>query len=382
MIFAAKRSTSFSPPLVLNNTIVERIYQHKHLGLWLSSDLDWEKHISYTCLRANRKLAVLRSVRFLNRATLDLLYKLTVRSVVEYAMVVFYNSLKQTQLKRLDQIQYRAAKLCTGALHFTSQIKLEQDLSWESVSDRAEFLGLTVFHKIRDFETRPLIKKCMPNLQIKARNTRSTGLYVEHKYQQYQNKTFMTSFFPHFTKIYNKLEPETRNLNLVDFKEKLKPKYKHKKIKHFSRGLSKWSNSLHTQLRVGRSFLAADGFKINLVESNKCQQCQALPDQQPKLVPETASHFLLSCNKFADKRISLFSKITGYVPNFQKLTQKRQSEILLSGINLENEEPDPRNLGIALAVQKYIIQTERFIFGDDITPPPPHPPPPINPLQP
>ena len=58
MIFAAKRSTSFSPPLVLNNTIVERIYQHKHLGLWLSSDLDWEKHISYTCLRANRKLAV------------------------------------------------------------------------------------------------------------------------------------------------------------------------------------------------------------------------------------------------------------------------------------------------------------------------------------
>ena len=222
----------------------------------------------------------------------------------------------------------------------------------------------------------------MPNLQIKARNTRSTGLYVEHKYQQYQNKTFMTSFFPHFTKIYNKLEPETRNLNLVDFKEKLKPKYKHKKIKHFSRGLSKWSNSLHTQLRVGRSFLAADGFKINLVESNKCQQCQVLPDQQPKLVPETASHFLLSCNKFADKRISLFSKITGYVPNFKKLTQKRQSEILLSGINLENEEPDPRNLGIALAVQKYIIQTERFIFGDDITPPPPHPPPPINPLQP
>ena len=122
-----------------------------------------------------------------------------IRSVVEYAMVVFYNSLKQTQLKRLDQIQYRAAKLCTGALHFTSQIKLEQDLSWESVSDRAEFLGLSVFHKIRDFETRPLIKKCMPNLQVKARNTRSTGLFVEHKYQQYQNKTFMTSFFPHFT---------------------------------------------------------------------------------------------------------------------------------------------------------------------------------------
>ena len=380
MIFAPKRSFSLSPPLLLNNTIVERIYQHKHLGLWLSSDLDWEKHINYTCLRANRKLAVLRSVRFLNRATLDLLYKLTVRSVIEYAMVVFYNSLKQTQMGRLDQIQYRAAKLATGALHFTSQIKLEKDLSWESVADRAEFLGLSVFHKIRDFDTRPLIKKCMPAFAVKNRFTRSTKMYVEHKYQKYQNQTFMKSFFPHFTKLYNNLESATRNLPMVEFKEKLKPKYKHKKVKHFSRGLSKWSNSLHTQLRVGRSFLAADGFKINLADSNKCQQCTAVPDQQLKSVSETALHYFLCCNKFDDKRITLLAKIKQYVPNFQKLNQKMQIEILLTGINLENEEPDPRNLGIALAVQRYIIQTERFIYGDAIiTPPPPPPPPPINP---
>ena len=166
-------------------------------------------------------------------------------------------------------------------------------------------------------------------------------------------------------------------MNTAEFKEKLKPKYKHKKIKHFSRGLSKWSNSLHTQLRVGRSFLAADGFKINLVESNKCQQCQAVLDQSFKLVPETASHYFLSCNKFDEKRTSLIEKMTQYVPNFRRLSQKRQIEILLSGINLENEEPDPRNLGIVFAVQKYIIQTKRFVFGDEITPPPP--PPPINP---
>ena len=85
--------------------------------------------------------------------------------------------------------------------------------------------------------------------------------------------------------------------------------------------------------------------------------------------------------QFNDKRIELFSKITQYVPNFQRLSQKRQMEILLSGINLENEEPDPRNLGIVFAVQKYILQTERFVFGDPITPPPPPPHPPINPPQ-
>ena len=72
----------------------------------------------------------------------------------------------------------------------------------------------------------------------------------------YTDEVFMNSFFPHFTKLYNKIEPATRNLNNKDFKDKLKPIYKYKKVKHFSRGLSKWSNSLHTQLRVGRSFLA------------------------------------------------------------------------------------------------------------------------------
>ena len=122
--------------------------------------------------------------------------------------------------------------------------------------------------------------------------------------------------------------------------------------------------------------MAVDGFKINLADSNKCKQCSAVPNQQFKSVPETASHFFLACNKFDDHRTTLFSKIKQYVPNFEKLSQKMQIETLLFGINLEKEEPDPRNIGIAFVVQRYIIQTERFIFGDTITTtPPPHPPP-------
>ena len=212
----------------------------------------------------------------------------------------------------------------------------------------------------------------MPLVEVKARNTRSTKMYVEYKYQKYQNQTFMKSFFPHFTKIYNNLEPEIRNLNTAEFKEVLKPKYKHKKIKHFSRGLSKWSNSLHTQLRVGRSFLAADGFKINLVESNKCQQCQAVPDKPFKLGPETASHYFLSCNKFDEKRTSLFEKMTQYVPNFRRLSQKRQIEILLSGINLENKVPDPSNLGLVSFLHLLILLSSSFFlfsFLDFLFPP-------------
>ena len=92
--------------------------------------------------------------------------------------------------------------------------------------------------------------------------------------------------------------------------------------------------------------------------------------------------------------------------NPDKLTQKRQLEIILMGINLENDEPDSRNLGIVFAVQRFIIQTKRFLPTDDPTtpplpqpapappplppnapappphPPPPHPPPPSPPPHP
>ena len=93
-------------------------------------------------------MAVLRSVKFLKRNTLDLLYKLTVRSVIDYGLVIYFHTLKQTQKAKLYQVQYRAAKLCTGALKFTSQAKLEKELAWESISERADFLGLCIFHKI------------------------------------------------------------------------------------------------------------------------------------------------------------------------------------------------------------------------------------------
>ena len=101
LIFTQKKYLSNSPPLILNDSYITRVHQHRHLGIWLSSTLGWDKQISTTVLKANGKLAVLRSVKFLDRSTLDLLYKLTVRSILEYGMIVYFHSLTQVQLARL-----------------------------------------------------------------------------------------------------------------------------------------------------------------------------------------------------------------------------------------------------------------------------------------
>ena len=338
-----------SPPIIFNNTFVSRVVEHKHLGVWLSASLEWSRQVHETSLKANGKLAVLRSVRFLNRSTLDVLYKLTVRSVIDYSLVLYYHTLSATQVAKLNQIQYRAAKLCTGALHFTSQEKLNTELGWEDLGTRAEFLGLSIFHKIHLHETRPLIRKCMPGvLKPKAKNTRTKNNFYEPF--PHLGKNFSNSFFPHFTIAWNNLEiPLQTEKDQSVFKDKLKLKFKPKRHKHFARG-SKRGNSLLTQLRVGRTFLNSHGFSIGLAESPAC-----VCDRN-----ETVEHYMLKCFLYAEERQILFSTVEQLLPNFRKMTQRKQLYVLLYGINLDIDVVDSRNLPLTFAVQKFLLTTNRL----------------------
>ena len=148
--------------------LIERVNTHKHLGLILTSSLDWGAQVNEVCLKANRKLSALRSVKLFNRQTLDLLYKLTVRSVLDYALPVYCKCLKITDMARLDNLQYKAGKLITGAFHFTSKEKLTLELGWETILQRGNFLSLNIYQKINLHETRPLIRRCMPKLDCKT----------------------------------------------------------------------------------------------------------------------------------------------------------------------------------------------------------------------
>ena len=75
-----------------------------------------------------------------------MLYKLIVRSALDYGLPIFYHTLNITDKERLDRIQYSAAKLVTGCLHTTSKHKLNLELGWETNGDRANYLGITLFH--------------------------------------------------------------------------------------------------------------------------------------------------------------------------------------------------------------------------------------------
>ena len=230
-----------SPPLLYKNNYIDRINTHRHLGVYLTSNLDWSFQINDICLKANIKLSVLRHIKMLKRGTLDLLYKITVRSVIDYALPIYGNKLKQTDLARLERLQYRAGKLVTGALHHTSREKLNNELGWESIHKRMQFLGLSLFQKIHLQETRPLVRTCLTKLDFEnIQLTRSKGGYKAYPYYSVE---FINSFFPYISKLCNNLDSYTQALALIHFKPKLKTDVKPVTIKHFSKG-SKTGNMI------------------------------------------------------------------------------------------------------------------------------------------
>lgn len=140
------------------------------------------------CLKANRKLAVLRSVNYLKRNTLDLLYKITVQSCNDYALPVYYQSLRVSEKAKLDKIQHTAGGIVSVALYRTNKNKLNTELSWESLKTRADFLGLTLFHKIATSNTRPLVRTCLPKQKNHPETLRS-GCLIQfpHMGKKYAN---------------------------------------------------------------------------------------------------------------------------------------------------------------------------------------------------
>ena len=178
-------------------------------------------------------------------------------------------------------------------------------------------------------------------------NTRANGTYIK---QKFQSVNFSNSFLPFFSEMWSKLDKSLREeVDLNEFKSKLKPSFKPKRHKHFNCG-SKYGNTLLCRLRLGRSFLKAHGFAINLSDSDKCL-CGRI---------ESTSHYLLDCDQFSEQRKCMFESIGKILPNFAAKSKSKKVEILLTGFNLNQDDPDHRNKQLTFIVQNYILNSGRF----------------------
>jgi hypothetical protein len=92
MTITRKIYKSFHPPLIMNNTIINQVTEHKYLGLEISKDGSWQKHIDLITKKAFTRVNILRKFKFiLDRKTLEKIYLTFIRHILEYADVVWDN---------------------------------------------------------------------------------------------------------------------------------------------------------------------------------------------------------------------------------------------------------------------------------------------------
>ena len=74
---------------------------------------------------------------------------------------------------------------------------------------------------------------------------------------------------------------------------------------------------------------------------------------------------ILDCFFYSPELQILFGLIEHYVPNYNRFNKKKKLDLILNGVNIDNEEYLSTNTTLTKAVQNFILSTKRFTVIED-----------------
>jgi hypothetical protein len=118
------------------------VHSVKDLGVNVSSDLSWNKHVGITVNKANKVLGIIkRTVGTSNRQVFSTLYKSLVRPSLEYAVPVWCPHLTKN-IHALEKVQRRASRLALNQRRGEmSYEEICKKLGWPDLSARRVILA-------------------------------------------------------------------------------------------------------------------------------------------------------------------------------------------------------------------------------------------------
>ena len=122
-----KSKENFATRLTINNKFIERKNHMLHLGVWISEDLKWDRHISEICRKAYPRIRMLTKLKYVGSSTEDLvdIYTKFIRSLTEYASTSFHSSLTQKLENKLESIQKTSLRVILGVMYISHEAALE-----------------------------------------------------------------------------------------------------------------------------------------------------------------------------------------------------------------------------------------------------------------
>ncbi len=334
------------PKIQLNNCQVNFVNEHKHVGFWLNSNLDWKTHISKIASKANSRMGILRKFKYkLPRTALNQIYLSYVRPMMEYGGPLFaYEDDKE--LKILDNIQMEALHIVTGAKKRTSHEILKNEVNWPELSLRRTFQQVTLIHKVTHKKFPKYLLNSLPPM-----NDSTTRPERRYKFNTplFDHAYYRDSIIPKSLSNWNNLPNHIRVIsNLDTFKYQLKREYLEPQdhLLHYHNHGNRPSQMSHTRIRVKFSNLNLHLFNYNLVPDPNCSHCN---------VPETPHHYFFICAKYTQARTCMMNKVENILQS-ANCNNRITMPLLLHG---KKELSFAQNAKIFDAIHNFITTSKR-----------------------
>ena len=90
---------------------LEHVQSYLYLGVELDSVLSFDKHLDTVISKCNQKLYIFRRVRrYIGEKTALLIYKQTIRPILEYCSFIFKSG-KKVKVDKIDRIQSKCIRI-------------------------------------------------------------------------------------------------------------------------------------------------------------------------------------------------------------------------------------------------------------------------------
>jgi hypothetical protein len=133
----------------LHNLQLEVVPSTKYLGVTISQDLSWNKHITQVTSKAGRTLGLVkRNLKISSPSIKQQAYNSLVRPLTEYSAAV-WDPYTKAGIHSVEMVQRRAARWTLNRYHNTSSVsEMLEHLNWPSLQTRRSEARLCLMYKM------------------------------------------------------------------------------------------------------------------------------------------------------------------------------------------------------------------------------------------
>ena len=305
MLFSL-RPVDYLLSLNFNNTVINFVENHKHLGITFSCNGQWKAHIENILKAAYRTLGIMRKLKYrFSRQALNQMYISYIRPQLEYSSIVWDGCSEQDKTA-LEKLQNEAARIVTSLTRSTSIANLYKECGVDSLADRRYFQKLCFMYKCSNNLVPDYISDIIPPLVREVSDYPLRNCYnLANVFTR--TETSHRYCVPSSVSCWNSLKSDLREAEtFLSFHHNLKDKILavRKIPSYFMKGPRKLS-VIHARIRNNCSDLKCDLFQNHLTDDTRCA-CG--------MTEENALHLFLECENYANSRIVMFRKTRKYHP--------------------------------------------------------------------